>query len=269
MTAAVTPVAYRVDHPDAPGTPLVLIHGVGDRMSGWDGVVTALRGDRPVIRYDLRGHGDSPRTPGPYELADFVADHIALLDQLGIERAHVAGFSLGGMIAQAVALAHPATVDRLVIIGAVAGRTADESARVLERLAVLEREGPAAIASVSAERWYTPQFIARNPDLIRRHLDELAANDPETYVAAYRVLASNDLGDELHQIASPTLIMTGDGDVGSPPHMAELMGERIPDSSVRVLHGVKHGALTEVPDAIALEIDAFLGRAPNPNKEEQ
>jgi pimeloyl-ACP methyl ester carboxylesterase len=269
MTSTVTPVAHRVDHPDARVTPLVLIHGVGDRMSGWDDVVTALRSDRPVIRYDLRGHGDSPRTPGPYELGDFVADHVALLEQLGVERAHVAGFSLGGMIAQAVAITHPETVDHLVIMGAVAGRTPDESARVLERLAVLEREGPGGMAGVSAERWYTRQFIERHPDVVQRHLEELAANDPETYVAAYRVLASNDLGGELHRIEAPTLVMTGDGDVGSPPRMAELMGERIPDCRVRILRGVKHAALTEAAEAIALEIDAFLGDRPNLNKEEQ
>jgi pimeloyl-ACP methyl ester carboxylesterase len=258
MTRTVTAVAHRVDFPDAAGVPLVLIHGVGDRMAGWDGVVAALRGDRPVVRYDLRGHGDSPRTAGPYELGDFVADHVALLEQLGIGRAHVAGFSLGGMISQAIALGAPETVDRLLVMGAVAGRTPAESARVLERLAVLEREGPAGMALVSADRWYTAEFIERHPDVVERQLRELAANDPETYVAAYRVLARNDLGDELHRIEAPTLVLTGDGDVGSPPHMSELMGEQIPDCEVRILRGVKHAALTEVPELIAREIDAFL-----------
>jgi pimeloyl-ACP methyl ester carboxylesterase len=269
VTRTLTPLAHRVDFPDAGGTPLVLIHGVGDRMAGWDGVVAALRGDRPVVRYDLRGHGDSPRTPGPYELGDFVADHVGLLAQLGIERAHVAGFSLGGMISQAVALARPETVDRLAIMGAVAGRTPAESARVLERLAVLEREGPAGMAQVSADRWYTPEFIARRPEVVERQLRELAANDPETYVASYRVLARNDLGDELHRIAAPTLVLTGDGDVGSPPRMSELMGERIPDSQVRILRGVKHGALVEVPELVARELDAFLGATgPGHDKED-
>jgi pimeloyl-ACP methyl ester carboxylesterase len=260
MTRTVTRVEHRVDFAAAPGTPLVLVHGVGDRMAGWDGVVAALRGDRPVVRYDLRGHGASPRTPGPYELADFVADHVALLSELGIERAHVAGFSLGGMIAQAIAIAHPETVERLMIMGAVAGRTREESERVLARLAVLEHSGPAAIAQVSAERWYTPEFIAGHPDVIERQLAELAANDPDTYTAAYRVLAHNDLGGELHRIQASTLVLTGDGDVGSPPHMSELMGERIQDAQVRVLEGVKHGALVEVPELVAHEIEAFLDK---------
>lgn len=253
-----TDISYRVDDEDADGVPLVLVHGVGGRLDDWDTVVAAFRRRRPVVRYDLRGHGDSARPPGPYSLAAFTEDHVALLDRLGLGRAHLVGFSLGGLIAQSVAIHHPGTVERLVLLGAVAGRTDAERERVLARLRQLEEKGPAGMAEVSGDRWYTPEFAAREPEAVRRALERLAANDPASYTAAYRVLAESDLGDEIHRITAPTLAMTGENDVGSPPRMTRLMGERIANCTTRVLAGVKHALLVERAELVAGEIEAFV-----------
>ncbi|HEX5193804.1 MAG TPA: alpha/beta fold hydrolase [Solirubrobacteraceae bacterium] len=244
--------------PREPARPVVLIHGVGDRSESWGGVIDRLPPGLDVVTYDLRGHGDSDKPPGPYSLDDFVTDHVSVLDSLGIERCHVVGFSLGGMIAQAIALTRPETVDRLVLVSCVAGRTEREREAVLARLAVVENEGPGGTAKVSGARWFTDGFIAAHPEAVERRLAELAANDPVGYAAAYRVLATNDLADELSAIDAPTLIITGEHDIGSPPHMAQTMHERIPDSRLTILEGMRHSVLVEAPELIASQIGEFL-----------
>lgn len=250
-------VHRRLDGESGENTPTVLIHGVGSNLGRWDFVASTLARHAQVVRYDLRGHGLSPKPVGPYTIDDFVADHIALMDELGIERAHVVGMSLGGLIAQAVTLRHPERVERAGFICAVAGRTPEQRAAVLARLRTVEEGGPALVADGGA-RWYTDRFRAAHPEVVEAHMKRFAANDPAAYAAAFRVLATTDLLDELHAITAPTLIMTGSLDVGSPPEMSRAMYERIPDSQLIIVDGVKHAILEEAPRTVADALATFL-----------
>ncbi|MEW2508222.1 alpha/beta fold hydrolase [Amycolatopsis sp. NPDC047767] len=238
-------------------TPTVLIHGVGSDLLRWDPVVAPLREVGPVVRYDLRGHGQSPKPPGPYQLADFVDDHRRLMASLGINRANVVGLSLGGLIAQSIALTDPASVAHLVILSAVAGRTPRQQEAVLKRLRVVEEGGPAAVAD-GGERWYTEKFRTAHPEVVDAHLARFGANDPAAYAAAFRVLATNDLVDDLHRIDAPTLIMTGALDVGSPPEMAREMHRRIQGSRLVIVDDIKHSILEEAHAEVAAAIREFL-----------
>ena len=237
--------------------PLVFVHGVGSSRSGWRAVLEALPGDQPTITYDLRGHGDSPAPEGVWTVDHFVADHLRLLRRLGVDKCHLVGFSLGGLIAQRIAATHPETVDRLVIIGAVAGRTAEERQRVLDRLAMVEDEGPAGAARQSVERWYSPEYLARHPGTSDMVVGRMERLDPAAYARAYRVLATTDLADDLHRIQARTLVMTGENDVGSPPRMAELMATATGGRLV-IVPDSKHEVLEEAPELIAKEIIAHV-----------
>ena len=260
-------LSREVTHGAADGTPTVFIHGVGSSIECWDGVLEHFEPPGPVIRYDLRGHGESPKVPGPYELDDFVDDYVGLLGELGFGRANIVGFSLGGLIAQAIAIRRPESVERVAIMGAVAGRTADERAAVLRRLEAVEKSGPAGIAAQGSDRWFTDDFAASHPDVVSRQMQRLASTDRAGYEAAYRVLATNDLVGELHRIGAPTLVMTGEGDVGSPPHMSQLMALRIPNAEVVIIEGTKHGMLEECPERVARELSRFLRSGNNPSGE--
>ncbi|MFI6344329.1 alpha/beta fold hydrolase [Streptomyces sp. NPDC050560] len=257
---AITP-HHVVEGRSGGGVPTVLIHGVGSDLGRWDAVAAALAPYGPVVRYDLRGHGASPRPPGPYTIDDFAADHMALMARLGIRRAHVAGFSLGGLIAQKVALDHPESVDRLVVISAVAGRTPEQREAVRKRLEAVEEGGPGLVADGGA-RWYTDRFRAEHPEVVRAHLDRFRGNDPAAYAAAFRVLATTDLVDELPGITAPTLVMTGSLDVGSPPAMAEAMHARIAGSRLLIVPGVKHAIFEEAPRTVADAVTGFLHPQP-------
>ncbi|SMF36431.1 3-oxoadipate enol-lactonase [Tistlia consotensis] len=240
------------------GPPLVLIHGVGANLQSWDEVARRLVGRFRVIRADLRGHGASARIEGRFSLEAFAEDSVALLDHLGIDRAHVAGFSLGGLIAQCLAVGWPARIDRLALISAVANRTEEERAKVVGRLEMIEKDGIQAVTGAARERWFTEAFAAAHPDRIARRIAELVANDKASYLEAYRVFGQSEMGPRLHEIGHRTLVLTGEFDVGSNPRMARFMHEQIRRSELVILPGLKHSLLAEVPELIAERLEAFL-----------
>ena len=240
------------------GPTVVLIHGVGARLENWDQVCERLARHFQVLRYDLRGHGQSTRLPGPYSLPLFADDLRTLLEHIGIRKAHIAGHSLGAMIAQMFCLKHADSVDRLALLSAVAGRTQEERERTVGRINLIRAGPPGEHFRNSVSRWFSDSFIAANPELIAVHAARNAENDPDCYSAAYKVLASEDLDLELEAISAPTLIATGELDLGSNPRMSELMHRRIKSSTLRVLPGLKHSILIEAPEIVARMLEAFL-----------
>lgn len=246
--------------------PLVCVHGVGSYLEAWSGVVALLAGQFTILTFDLRGHGRSSRVKGRYELDDFVDETIKLADHVGFETFNLAGFSLGGLIAQKLAIDHPQRLRRLVLLATVAGRTPDERARVLARLAALKAGEAGSHYDGSLSRWLTEAFQQQNPELIRAARERSAANDPDCYAAAYRVLAETDLGDQLHRISCPTLIATGEDDIGSNPRMARFMNDCIPGSTLRILPGLRHSILIEAPDLVGSMMQDFLATTPERSK---
>lgn len=241
------------------GPLVMLIHGVGADGGSWDAIAPMLAARYTVLRLDLRGHGRSGHIAGGLVLDDFARDVVDVLDAAGVTRAHVVGFSLGGMIAQALGLDHAARVDRLVLLSAVAGRTEQERARVRDRLEILRTQGIAAITGAAQDRWFTDGFIAAHPELVAKRMAELKANHPESYAAAYTVFSTSDLGERLGGIVAPTLVATGEFDVGSNTRMARFMHEVIEGSELRILPGLKHSVLVEAPEVIAEMVGRFLG----------
>jgi pimeloyl-ACP methyl ester carboxylesterase len=146
----------------------------------------------------------------------------------------------------------------LVLLSAVAGRTEQERARVRERLEILRTQGISAISGAAQDRWFTAEFIAHNPDLVRQRMEQLQLNHAPSYAAAYTVFSTSDLGDRLHAIRNATLVATGEHDVGSNTPMARFMQAQIPGAALRILPGLKHSVLVEAPDTIATMLLEFL-----------
>ncbi|MGK9264109.1 alpha/beta hydrolase [Sinorhizobium meliloti] len=249
-------LAYRLDGEG--GRPLVCIHGVGSYKEAWDGLVKELKDDFTVLTFDLRGHGASSRIKGRYEIEDFAREVLALADHVGFRTFSLAGFSLGGLIAQKLALTHSERVDRLILLSTVAGRTQEEKDRVTGRLAALMGGERGSHYDASLSRWLTEEFQKNNPEKIARLRERNAENDPDCYAAAYRVLAETDLGDELSGIRIPTLVATGEDDSGSNPRMAGFIHDRIANSELRILPGLRHSILTEAPELVASIMRDFL-----------
>lgn len=232
------------------GPYVTLVHGVGANLQSWDEVAKLLEPHFTVVRLDLRGHGKSGRMT-TCTLDDLAADVRHVWDARGIKRTHLAGFSLGGLIAQSLALSDPDRIDRLAILSAVAGRTADERAKVVGRLKLLKEGGIPAVTAAAEDRWFTAEFRAKHPERVAQRMAELLANDTPSYAAAYTVFATSDLGERLGEIRHPTLVATGENDVGSNTRMARMMHERIKGSQLEILAHLRHSVLVEAPAKIA------------------
>jgi pimeloyl-ACP methyl ester carboxylesterase len=240
------------------GSPVLLIHGVGGDSSNWGPIAEELRTRFDLIAMDLRGHGKSDLIAGPVDAHDLARDAMQVLDKAGVAKCRVAGFSLGGAVAQALTLDFPERVEKLAVIGTVSGRTPEEKARALERVEFLKQYGTAAIADANRERWFTDAFRNAHPDIVERRVAQVKACDAASYLHAFTVFCTADFADRLHEIQVPTLIVTGENDIAATPRMAHLMGERVRESEVNVLPGLRHSLLIEAPKQLAALLEAFL-----------
>jgi 3-oxoadipate enol-lactonase len=248
-------IAYRTE---GSGAPVVLVHGVGGDSSNWDGVASRLVAKFRIVKVDLRGHGRSAPIRAPCTVEDLACDVTDVLDALGVHACRLVGFSLGGQVAQSIALQAPDRVEKLVLISAVAGRTESERAGAASRVKLLRDKGTAAIAESNRERWFTDEFRRRHPDKVEARVQQVLRSDPESYLHAFTVFATADLGARLDAIRAPTLIITGESDVAATPRMAQLMHDRITNSELRVLPALRHSLLVERPDLIADLLLDFL-----------
>jgi (E)-2-((N-methylformamido)methylene)succinate hydrolase len=240
------------------GTPLVLVHGVGGDASNWDGVVERLLPRFRIIRPDLPGHGRSRPLTAPCTAEDLARGVMEAMDAHGVNAAAIAGFSLGGTVALAMALSAPARVQRLALIGTPIGRTPDERARALARIEVLKEKGLAEIAAGNRERWFTDEFRKRHPDVVEARVRQVVESDPASYLHAYTVFATADYADRLPELRVPTLVITGEHDLAATPRMARLARERIPGSRLKILPGLRHSLLIEAPGEVAALLADFL-----------
>lgn len=258
MTTAT--VAYD-DHGDPANPAVVLSSSLGTTREMWEPQLEALTPRFRVIRYDHRGHGDSPAPPGPYTLADLGGDLVALLDHLGIGRAHVCGLSLGGIVGLWLAAAHPDRVDRLVACCTAPAFPADSWH---ERAATVRVHGTQAVAPASLERWLTASFRERQPDTVERLRVALLATRAEGYAGCCEALAGADLTDALPGITAPTLAIAGAEDPATPPDQLKRIADGVADASLAVVDDAAHLVNVEQPERVSALIRDHLdpgGRA--------
>jgi len=254
-------VSYTEDGPaDAP--VVVLSNSLGATRAMWDPQVPALAERFRLISYDSRGHGESPAPAGPYSLDDLVDDVVALLDRLGVQRAHVAGLSLGGMTALRLAAREPARVDRLV---ALATSAKPDPQGFLDRAAAARSGGTAPLAPTVVSRWLTPAYAAEHPDLVARLEAMIVSADDEGYALCCEVVAAVDLREDLGRITAPTLVVSGAEDPALPPPHQQAIAEGIAGASlVSVSPGAHLPNLEqplEVTGALLGHLDAAGGHA--------
>ena len=242
------------------GPAVALIHGFGLNRAMWQWQLPALAPHFSVLTYDLFGHGESAPPEGTPELAMFSAQLLRLMDRCGIERAAVVGFSLGGMIARRFALNHPDRLSALAILHSAHNRTPAERASVRARVLHTLEHGPSANVDSALERWFTPEFRTKGPELIALIRRWITSNDPADFSRIYPVLAEGDveIARGLHRIARPTLVMTGEDDPGNTPDMSRAMAGLIPGARLVILPGLRHMALAESPAAVSEPLVSFL-----------
>jgi 3-oxoadipate enol-lactonase len=240
------------------GRPLLLIAGIPAIASDWAPLAERLGASRRVIAYDNRGSGRSAVTPGPYTTAQLAADGVGLLGALGIGRADVFGMSLGGMIAQEMALGWPERVDHLLLGCTHCG---------VRHAARMPRETGLAFAMETGDwalrmRTLAPFAFASgvDPGLVRGFVEKKSGDiqDPDGYAAQIAAALSHDAYDRLPSIAAPTLILTGDDDRVIPASSSDVLHERIPDSILYTIRGAGHLFFVEQADEPLRAIESFV-----------
>lgn len=239
------------------GSPVVLVHGLGNDLQIWDAVAGALESHHRVLRYDVRGFGATDKPAGPYTMAQLAADLCGLLDTLDMRRPHVMGVSMGGVIAQRFALDFPDRVRSLVLVS-TSSEVGDRARDAWLRLAgVIESRGFDG-RSADASRGFSAAFAAQHPEIVRAMGQRNALNDPKAYAAAARASGDFRWTAELAQVRCPVLIMQGLDDRLTPPGGSVKMQRALPRARLLLLDGVGHNIQTEQPRLLAHSALAFF-----------
>ncbi len=240
------------------GPPVVLSHVLGCDLRMWDDLAAALADRFTVVRYDTRGHGESEVVTAAFSLEDLVSDAVRLLEELGDDRVSWVGLSMGGMIGQGLALAHPGRVSRLVVANS-ASRYPEASRSLLrERARIARTEGMSALADQIMSRYFSEAFRASRPEEVSRFRRQVLAVDAAAYAACCEAIASLDYYDRLDRIACPTLVIAGEVDVATPPALGEEIAARVPNARLSVLAGAAHLSAIEQPDRFIQAVAGFL-----------
>ncbi|MBW4721253.1 3-oxoadipate enol-lactonase [Saccharothrix obliqua] len=246
---------YELSGPeDAP--VVVLGNSLGTTTRLWDRQAPELEQRFRVLRYDHRGHGGSPASPGPYRIDDLADDVLELLDGLGFQRVSYCGVSMGAMVGMYLAGHAPERVDRLVLCCTAATYTA--AAPWLERAAAVRAAGTGSIAAAVVDRWFTPALRERSPETVTRFEEMLASVDDESYAGCCEALAALDLRSVLPAIEAPTAVIAGARDEATPPECLRAIADAVPGARLHVVEAA-HLANVEAADEVSAIMREHLG----------
>jgi 3-oxoadipate enol-lactonase len=234
------------------GPPVLMGSSLGTSLHMWDAQLPLAERFR-LIRFDNRGHGDSPAPPGPYEIADLASDVL----ELGGERAHYVGLSIGGMIGMWLAANAPERIDRLVLI-CTSAQLGPPSIWQDRAAAVLEAGSTEPVADAVVDRWLTPGFAAEHPEERAKLRAMLTAADPAGYAACCGAIERMDLRADLPRITAPTLVISGAEDLSTPVEHQRLIAEAIPGARHEILSPAAHTAAVEQAAAVNRLIEEHL-----------
>ncbi len=248
-----TRLHYRIDGPES-GLPVVFSNSLGTDLRLWDKVVARMPPGLRLIRYDRRGHGLSDAPPAPYSMGQLVADTEALLDHLGVRRAVFVGLSIGGMVAQGLAIKRPDLIRALVLSNTAARIGTAEIWH--DRIQTVQAHGVAALADAVLERWFSPRFRA-TPELTAwRHM--LTRTPAEGYAGCCAAIAGTDFYTTTAALRLPALGIAGDHDGSTPPDLVRETLALIPDARTELLRGTGHLPCVEDPAAFTAALTDFI-----------
>ncbi|WP_186416705.1 3-oxoadipate enol-lactonase [Bosea sp. CS1GBMeth4] len=254
MTIRGEPFHVRVD--GETGAPaLLLSNSLGTNLSMWDPQVAEWAKHFRVVRYDSRGHGLSTAPDRPYSMAMLAEDALAILDALGIAKAHWCGLSKGGMVGQWLGSHHGERFDRIVLANTGARMGPPESWDA--RIDTVRRNGMAVMVQPTLERWFTPGFRERDPATIARVSEMLATTPPLGYVNCCAAIRDMDQRETIRTIANSVLVVIGKHDPATPPEAGHFIADAIPGAR-RVELDAAHLSNLEQPAAFTRAVLDFL-----------
>ncbi|MCI0545746.1 MAG: 3-oxoadipate enol-lactonase [Candidatus Rokubacteria bacterium] len=243
------------------GPVVTFSHSLGCNLSMWDEQVRALAGRYRVLRYDTRGHGKSSAPGGLYTLAQLAEDLHGLLAGLGIRETHFVGLSMGGMIGQTFALAHPAMIQSLVLCDTTSRYPAAAAPIWKDRIETATAKGMEPLVEGTLERWFTPAFRARRPEVMDRVRAMIRSTPAAGYIGCCHAIPKIDVTDRLGAVRVPALVIVGEEDPGTPVEMARAIHAALPAAELAIIRSASHLSNLEQPEEFNRLLGAFLDKA--------
>jgi pimeloyl-ACP methyl ester carboxylesterase len=244
------------------GEPLVMIRGISSNADHWYEQVPVLSQKYQLLVFDNRGIARSSDPGGSFSTRNMAADTVGLMEAVGIKKAHVMGYSMGGMIAQEMALAYPEKVNGLILVATDCGISLRVKAKpeFFRLFSEMIRLGTNEAKKAAAGCLFAKQTFETRPDIIERY-SEVSLRFPasqKTLGRQWTAIAQHDACNRLAKISSPTLVITGSEDELIPPQNAKVMAQRIPGAQMISIDGSGHLFLIEQPEAFNEAVIGFL-----------
>jgi 3-oxoadipate enol-lactonase len=249
-------INYQVDGPE--GAPwIVLSNSLATNLAMWDQQAADLKAQYRVLRYDQRGHGTTDAPAGRYTFEQLIADALALMDGLGIKKAHFGGLSMGGATALGFAQKHPDRLDRIIVCDTPCQSTPTSTQQWEERIVVAQKQGMEALVEPTVGRWFPPAVIeakAPHVDKVRHMVRTTPVNG---FIGCAAALANHDYASAVATVTRPVLFMAGEKDGVTPTAMRKLSAA-LPGSRYVELPGAGHISNMDQPEGFTWAIADFL-----------
>jgi 3-oxoadipate enol-lactonase len=247
------------------GAPwVVFLNSMAADISMWEPQVVALSERYRVLCMDWRGHGRSRNEPAPYTLNMLSRDVVEVMQTIGVQRPHLVGTSLGGMIGMIIAIERLVPISSLTVCSALPRIAPAMAAWWSEIAAQVRREGVGVTVDGTISRWFTPEYAESNPTMIEQTRRMIESTTTDAYTGCIAAFRELDLFEDLVQIRVPTLFVVGENDHASTPEIMRCMYERVPNSRFQVVHKAAHLPSLEQPQAVNRALIEFFAHIEAP-----
>ena len=234
--------------------PIVFIHGVGLNHKIWEPQINVF--ENTFIAYDILGHGKTPLDKENLSFDDFSNQLINLIDELNIRRIHLVGFSIGSLIARNFASKYSDRLESLILLCSIFKRTEKQKQTVKDRFELARKSK--SLSKQALKRWFTDEYLEKNPDTYDKISSILEQNSMENFLKIYELFVNHKDDEQFEKIKTKTLIMTGEGDIGSTPEMSINLGKVINNSNVKIISKGKHLCSIECADDVNMAIKKHI-----------
>ena len=234
--------------------PIVFIHGVGLNHKIWEPQINVF--ENTFLAYDILGHGKTPLDKENLSFDDFSNQLINLIDELNIKRIHLVGFSIGSLIARNFASKYSDRLETLILLCSIFKRTEKQQQIVKDRFELARKSK--SLSKQALKRWFTDEYLEKNPNTFNKISSILEQNSMENFLKIYELFVNHKDDEQFEKIKTKTLIMTGEGDIGSTPEMSINLSKVINNSNVKIISKGKHLCSIECADDVNMAIKKHI-----------
>ena len=238
-------------------TPIVFIHGVGLNHTIWKPQIDAF--NNTVIAYDILGHGKTPLSKDNLSFDDFSNQLINLINELEIKKIHLVGFSIGSLIARNFASKFNERLESLTLLCSIFQRNQEQQQIVKDRFELAKKSK--SLSKQALKRWFTDDYLEKNPNIYEKISLILEENNMENFLKVYQLFVNHEDNEKFENINTKTLVMTGEGDIGSTPEMSKNLSNIINNSEVKIISKGKHLCSIECADDVNMAIKKHIQNA--------